>query len=646
MKLKRLLSGVTAAIMALSSIAVASFTTASAANDPIKPTNGWYVGEGGKADEGTLEGAQLKLIQQWDANSKFPAIQNKTFYVAFEVTGVSADTTAYIALSNGNDVQAWEAGTNNPAISTPKDGKYVVSFTGNTSDITQFMCVCFKKAGADDYDITSAKLIGCYLEDPSEELGIGGSEPTPTDPDPVESTVVYEEDFTTGSRANTLYLDGSKFASTDKGDVTSIIINSKMDPSSGDTYNTTLQVEPGNVTIGDENTGSLYNDYQGGMSTREDTIKIKPNTDLSNGISIGGYNIVITSVAVTYGKVEEAPTTPVTPGTGYNAFLMYCDSQFSWGNWNAQAGGSGYGVDALVTGDGTYTVGLTKESIAANENGANKNFFETSNGYTAVGIGNCLNVDITGILKAEYFDAEKEAGNGVTQNGTYSESDITCELTGIEQDGKAVEFDPSKVLYGNLEDDNTNYRIEIFNNYGDTKDDPPISDLDIEFSDSLMVTFKIAMKKAPVNPSNPTNPSVNNPTKTPTKATAPTKATRSKEAVAKDKAAAQKLMKQAKIKKLTVKSKAKKKITVTWKKVKKAKGYEVEVNTNKKFKKSKKVLSKLTSKKKLVIKNKKIKSGKKYYVRVRAYATYKNANNTAVKVYSKWNKQLRTVKVK
>lgn len=159
-----------------------------------------------------------------------------------------------------------------------------------------------------------------------------------------------------------------------------------------------------------------------------------------------------------------------------------------------------------------------------------------------------------------------------------------------------------------------------------------------------------ALVKKPTEPSkNPSEPSKNltNPTTAdPKKTTAVTKVTRSSEAVKKDKTAAVRAMKQAKIKKLTVKSKAKKKINVSWKKVKKAKGYEVQVSTNKKFKKSKIIYDKLTSKKKIIIKNAKIKSKKTYYVRVRAYASYQDTNNTAVKVYSSWNKQLRKVKTK
>ena len=105
-------------------------------------------------------------------------------------------------------------------------------------------------------------------------------------------------------------------------------------------------------------------------------------------------------------------------------------------------------------------------------------------------------------------------------------------------------------------------------------------------------------------------------------------------------------MNQAKLTKLKVVSKAKKKITVKWNNVKGAKGYEVQVSTNKKFKKSKIILKKKNVKKlKVILKSKKIKSGKTYYVRVRAFATYKD-NGVTKRINSSWNKKLRTVKVK
>ncbi len=124
----------------------------------------------------------------------------------------------------------------------------------------------------------------------------------------------------------------------------------------------------------------------------------------------------------------------------------------------------------------------------------------------------------------------------------------------------------------------------------------------------------------------------------------PIKSTRSAAQVKKDKSAAKKAMKQAKITKLTAKSKAKKKITVSWKKVKNAKGYQVQVSAKKNFKKV--IYNKSLTKNKLTIKSSKIKSKKTYYVRVRAYATYKDANNATKKIYSKWVKKIRKVKAK
>ena len=94
--------------------------------------------------------------------------------------------------------------------------------------------------------------------------------------------------------------------------------------------------------------------------------------------------------------------------------------------------------------------------------------------------------------------------------------------------------------------------------------------------------------------------------------------------------------KSAKFKK--VKS-AKKAISVEWKKVSGVSGYEIQVATDKKFKKNKKTV---TVKKQKTTKTtvKKLKAKKKYYVRIR---TYKIVNGK--KVYSSWSK-VKSVKTK
>lgn len=76
----------------------------------------------------------------------------------------------------------------------------------------------------------------------------------------------------------------------------------------------------------------------------------------------------------------------------------------------------------------------------------------------------------------------------------------------------------------------------------------------------------------------------------------------------------------------SVKSKGKK-LTVKWKKISKASGYQVQYSTKSNFKNAKSVNTKDTSK---VIK--KTKSNKKYYVRVRAYR-----NVDGKKIYTSWS---------
>ena len=94
--------------------------------------------------------------------------------------------------------------------------------------------------------------------------------------------------------------------------------------------------------------------------------------------------------------------------------------------------------------------------------------------------------------------------------------------------------------------------------------------------------------------------------------------------------------KSAKFKK--VKS-AKKAVSVEWKKVRGVKGYQIQVATDKKFKKNKKTVN-IKKQKTTKTTVKKLKAKKKYYVRIR---TYKIVNGK--KVYSSWSK-VKSVKTK
>ncbi|MGN1123765.1 MAG: GH25 family lysozyme [Eubacterium sp.] len=89
----------------------------------------------------------------------------------------------------------------------------------------------------------------------------------------------------------------------------------------------------------------------------------------------------------------------------------------------------------------------------------------------------------------------------------------------------------------------------------------------------------------------------------------------------------------------SVKSTAKKKIIISWKKDKLVSGYQLQYSTSKKFYKSKsKTVT--VSKKNTSKAVSKLKSGKKYYVRVRAYKTINGK-----KVYGNWS-SVKSIKVK
>lgn len=91
--------------------------------------------------------------------------------------------------------------------------------------------------------------------------------------------------------------------------------------------------------------------------------------------------------------------------------------------------------------------------------------------------------------------------------------------------------------------------------------------------------------------------------------------------------------------KITKTKGAKKKLTVNWKKISKATGYQIQVATDKKFTKNKKSVT-ISKNKTISTTIKKLKGKKKYYIRVR---TYRKA--AGKKVYSSWS-SVKNVKTK
>lgn len=96
----------------------------------------------------------------------------------------------------------------------------------------------------------------------------------------------------------------------------------------------------------------------------------------------------------------------------------------------------------------------------------------------------------------------------------------------------------------------------------------------------------------------------------------------------------------AKAKIASVRNNKSKSFVVIWKKIKEAKGYEVQYALNKKFTKSKKTKA-ITSASMVSLTVKKLKKGKTYYVRVRAY----NNDSKGSKAYGKWS-AVKKIKIK
>lgn len=165
----------------------------------------------------------------------------------------------------------------------------------------------------------------------------------------------------------------------------------------------------------------------------------------------------------------EAPTDPPAKPApadldkGHQAYLMFTDDNYGWGCWNENKG-----EDAVVTGNGTYTVSI------------NKSDFKSTDVANAAKGAKVFCVDILGLCTSDKMDASKAAISNVI---------IKC-------DGKEFKADESKMYEGLIEKEKGNYRLEIRNEWGwgngdfATKDEfDPNSEFG--FEESLSVTFTV-----------------------------------------------------------------------------------------------------------------------------------------------------------
>ena len=158
------------------------------------------------------------------------------------------------------------------------------------------------------------------------------------------------------------------------------------------------------------------------------------------------------------------------------------------------------------------------------------------------------------------------------------------------------------------------------------------NNISVGSNNEYFINATIHFSSAPTPTPTPTPTPAPTPTPSPAPTPAPTQPIATPNATVK----AVSKPKSTSIKKLKA---AKKAVSVEWKKVSGVKGYQVQVATDKKFKKNKKTAT-VKKQKTTKVTIKKLKAKKKYYVRMR---TYKTVNGK--KVYSSWSK-VKTIKTK
>lgn len=199
-----------------------------------------------------------------------------------------------------------------------------------------------------------------------------------------------------------------------------------------------------------------------------------------------------------------AGTMAVAASAQYDASIMYADADWYPSIMDA----SGHAEDAAsgtvtewtagtqeVTKDGTYTVSVAdiKASAVDEETGE-----ETMAAVTAEG-AMVFNVDIADLAKdlgigvdAEGYDGLKTGAEKMEFAKSKGVNVTDVKITQVK-DGETTEIavDSSKVLFGDIEGKGK-FRIELYNEYGDTKNDAPLKVSDIYFNEGLNVTFTIS----------------------------------------------------------------------------------------------------------------------------------------------------------
>ena len=182
-----------------------------------------------------------------------------------------------------------------------------------------------------------------------------------------------------------------------------------------------------------------------------------------------------------------AATAMAAAASANEGFLMYAA-----GDWSVSAMGTDSYPDGNidVTADGTYTV-TTGGFMWEDE--------ETGDLVPATATGaTVFCVDITDLANDLGFATAGVDGMDTTadkmalaQSKGIQISDVKVSTTNADGTSTDYAVDSSKVLYGDIEG-NGKLRIEVYNEYGDTKNDAPFDHDSVEFDNTISVTFTIS----------------------------------------------------------------------------------------------------------------------------------------------------------
>lgn len=205
------------------------------------------------------------------------------------------------------------------------------------------------------------------------------------------------------------------------------------------------------------------------------------------------------------------------------------------------------------------------------------------------------------------------------------EGKVTLSENSYVYDGK--EKKPTVTIEGLTED--TDFTVSYTNNVEEGKATVTVTGTG-NYTGTVTKEFEITKKTDDSKPSESTKPSTTTtPDKSGTNTNTDTNTPKKKNTVT---------VKVSKVKKLKVKALSGRKIKISWKKIAKVSGYQIQYSTSKKFKKATKITVKASKVSKTISK---LKAKKKYYVRICAYKTV-----SGKKYCGSWTTIKKPVKVK